>query len=68
MKVTKKALKPYWDGLQLLISVHEAEVEKLEQEMNKKFNKKDLTFFWCDGYCGIGNLDRSMKLVQFEEE
>ena len=68
LKIDKKKLKPYWDALQLLEDVHYAEVNKLEQEMQKELENKGLEFFiGIDGhYCGIGTYDRSMKLVQFD--
>ena len=66
MKVTKKALKPYWVNLQELTDMYQDMVETIEQRMNSDLGRTDLEFFrGVDGYCGIGNLDRSMKLVQF---
>ena len=65
-KITKKQLKPYWKELSKLEEDFENKVMKLELKMSKEFSQP-LEFFMCDGsYCGVGNADRTMKLIHRE--
>ena len=75
IKVTKeliKKLKPYWEQLEVLQCEYIGKVFQLEEKMSKEVGIKDLEFFMCDGeYVGIGNIDRTMKLIhgyQLEKE
>ena len=60
---TIKKLKPYWKKLQELEGEFNLNVHKLELKMQKDLNIDDLEFFWRDGYCGIGNEARTIKLI-----
>jgi len=60
-------MKLYWKMLQMEDNIFWAKVAELEKKMSKKTGIKDLEFFKCDGdYCGIGNSDRTMELIQME--
>lgn len=62
-KPTKKNLKSYWEELSKLEEDFGDKVMELERKMSKEFGQP-LEFFMCDGYhCGVGNADRSMKLI-----
>ena len=65
VKVSKKKLQKYWDELQLIEDWYVKEIAFLEADMEKETGVEGIEFFWSDGYCGIGTVDRSMKLVQF---
>jgi hypothetical protein len=57
-------LKPFVEKLYALEIRRGQEIIKLEKEMNKAVNRKDLEFFYCDGnFAGIGNIDKSMPLI-----
>jgi len=63
-----KQLKPYWEQLQVLGAKFSKQVYKLEQKASKETGIKGIEFFMCDGsYMGIGNVDRSMRLIQRNE-
>jgi hypothetical protein len=68
---TKKQLevmKHYWTILQIELSLYYAKVGKLERDMSKDVGIGDLWFFQCDNdFVGIGNIDRTMELIQREE-
>ncbi len=64
---TIKKLKPYWKKLQELEGKFNLDVYALELKMRNELNIDDLEFFWSDGYCGIGNTSRTIKLVNAEE-
>jgi len=70
IKVTKKLineLKPYWKKLEKIEDDYFHEIYKLEKNMKKKL-KISLEFFRCDGYyAGIGNEERTMKLIHAKE-
>ena len=60
-----KIMKQHWQGLCLLRENYHQEVEKIEQSMRKQTGIEDLEFFETDqGYQGIGNASRTMKLIQ----
>jgi len=57
-------LKPFVEKFYALEIRYCQEIAKIEKEMNKAVNRKDLEFFYCDGsFAGIGNIDRSMPLI-----
>ena len=61
-------LKPYWNQLQNIENEFYRKVYKLEKEMSKEVGIKNLEFFMCDNsHVGIGNLDRTMRLIQRDE-
>lgn len=71
LKPTKKQLeviKLYWAMLQQEELRFLNRVYELERDMVNKTGIQELEFFRCDGdYVGIGNIDRTMKLIQQEE-
>jgi len=61
-------LKLYWDMFQAEQSLFYGRIGELEKAMSKKTGIKDIEFFQCDGdWVGIGNAERTMKLIQREE-
>lgn len=69
LKPSKKQLKifqKFWKEHNKIRNEFYGKEYTLEKEMNKKFNDLGtLEFFNCDGECvGIGNVERSMKLLQ----
>ena len=65
---SKKVLKKYWDELEVAENHFSEWVGKIEAKMEKETGIKGIEFFrdtMCgDGYVGIGNMDRTMKLQQ----
>ena len=70
INLTKKQLKiikSYWKKMQKSELKFHKKIFKLEKEMEKETKIKDIEFFSCDGeYVGVGNADRSMKLIQLK--
>ncbi len=64
---TIKKLKPYWKKLQELEGKFNLNVHELELKMQDEIGMEDLKFFWSDGYCGIGNESRTIKLIHEHE-
>ena len=61
-------LKKYWKKLQVLEDEYFIKVHLLEKAMQRNLKIDDLEFFESDdGYCGIGNLSRTIKLIQADE-
>ena len=61
-------VKLYWDMFQAEQSLFYGRIGELEKAMSKKTGIKDIEFFQCDGdWVGIGNAERTMKLIQREE-
>lgn len=59
-----KKLKPYWKKARELENTFYAGIDSLEREMSKESGVPDLEIFLCDGsMVGIGNYDRTMKLI-----
>lgn len=71
LKPTKKQLKvmkEFWNLLKEREEKFLDDVYNLEQEMQLVSGIEDLEFFKCDGdYVGIGNVDRTMNLIQQED-
>lgn len=66
-KTEIKKLKKYWKQLQILQNDFNFAVEILEDKMQREMKIEDLEFFHCDGYCGIGNTSRTIKLIHEEK-
>ena len=63
-----KKLKVFWKKLQDLEEEFDYEVRVLEELMQKAVDIEDLEFFKSDdGYCGIGNTSRTIKLIQYDK-
>lgn len=64
-----KSIKGYWHTLQLRTEDYLGEVKVIEDKMSEEAGIKGLEFFRSPddgGYCGVGNADRTMKLIQFK--
>ena len=65
---TKKILRKYLKKLGRLEDKFYIEVNKLERSMEKETKIEGIEFFMSDGaYVGVGNADRTMKLIPREE-
>lgn len=71
IKVTKKLLKqlrPFWQEFKKIRDYHDIELAKLEEKMTKKTGIENIEFFFCDNdIAGIGNVERTMRLIHTEE-
>jgi len=72
LKPTKKQLevmKLYWEFLKDAESRFYKSVNFIEEDMRKVTGIKDAEFFMNEygEFCGIGNISRTMKLIQREE-
>ena len=71
IKINKRQLaimKEAWKQLQKDEDIFSGLVMATEKWMEKETGIKDLEFFMCDNsYVGIGNADRTMKLIQREK-
>jgi len=71
IKVTKaliKKLKPYWESLKAMDDLYRTAVYGLEKKITKKIGIKGIEFFMGDNeYVGIGNVDRTMRLIFGQE-
>lgn len=71
MKLTKKQInliQYYWMLLQREISLFEEQVYLLEIQMKNDTKINDIEFFKSDdGYVGVGNTSRTMKLIQLDK-
>jgi len=57
-------LKPYWKQKEQCTDKYFASLCKIETSMSKELGIKGMEFVWCDNYiCGIGDEDRTIKLV-----
>lgn len=67
-KAEIKKLKVFWKKLQKMQEEFDSDVHILEDLMQKALDIDDLEFYMSDdGYCGIGNMSRTIKLVQRDE-
>lgn len=69
-KEQMKILKSFWERLEEIEEEHYNNIEKLQEEMAIKTGIKNIEFYMSpdDGsYCGIGNSDRTMRLIQRHE-
>ena len=70
IKVTKKLikqLKPYWERAKEIELLYLHAINQIEEEMSKDLGIEDLEIFHCDGQAGIGNGERSMRIIHAEE-
>jgi len=71
IKVNKELinkLKPYYEKYEKLTNKYWGEINLLEKEMSLRLKIEGLEFFHCDGdFAGIGNVERTMKLIHREE-
>lgn len=68
MVITKKQLqifKKYWKDVKKLEENFYRGIGRFEEKMSKETGIPDIEIFFCDGeMVGIGNYDRTMKLIQ----
>jgi len=68
IKPTKKQLKvinKYWKDLLAILDTFYGTIFQLEKAMEKETGIKGIEFFMCDNdYRGIGNWQRTMKLIR----
>jgi hypothetical protein len=71
VKITKKQkelIKNYWHQLKDIKSEFDSRVSDLEKELEREVNVEGIEFFMCDNeYVGVGNADRTMRLIQTDE-
>jgi hypothetical protein len=61
---SKKLLKRYWLVLESIENQFWGRLQGIEEVMEKETGIKGIEFFWCDNsIVGIGNMDRTMKLI-----
>ena len=61
-------LKPYWAEYQSISDEYWDKVTKLELRMSKEMGIEEMEFFHCDNeVVGIGNVARTIKLIQREQ-
>jgi hypothetical protein len=59
-----KIMKAYWEKLQQIEAEFSEQVAELEESLSHDINIEGIEFFSCDGsYVGIGNAERTMKLI-----
>lgn len=67
IKVTQKLvkqLKPFWRESQDIQDSYNIKIAGLEREMAKKTGIENIEFFFCDNeIVGIGNVERTMRLI-----
>ena len=62
-----KLMKGAWEWLRLEQDEFYSKVQKIEERLSIVTGIPDLEFFMCDNeYVGIGNVGRTMKLIQWE--
>ena len=63
-----KQLKPFWAKFEIIEGQFYKNIQALEGYMAKATGIKDIEFFKSDiEWCGIGNVSRTMPLIQQEE-
>ncbi len=71
IKVTRrllKQLKPFWREFQKIQGSYTIKIAELEKEMAKKTGIENIEFFFCDNeIAGIGNVERTMRLISDTE-
>lgn len=67
-KKQKDIIKEAWEQMQLDYSEFLSYVQVTEEWMSRKTGIDGLEFFMIDGdYVGVGNADRTMKLISMED-
>ena len=62
-KIKIKELLPYWKTMRRSMAKFHREINMIECKMQKRFEDKDLSFFWIDGdIVGIGTYPTSKKM------
>lgn len=62
-----KIIKEYWELFCEVYDEFYSKIRNLEEEMEMKTNIKGIEFFCSDGeWCGVGNADRTMALIQLD--
>ena len=71
IKVTRKLLKqlkPFWQELQKIQGSYNIKIVELEERMAKKTGIENIEFFFCDNeIVGIGNVERTLRLIRDTE-
>jgi hypothetical protein len=71
IKLSKKQLetiKQCWKVFKKEEEYFYKAISRIEERMSKETGIEGMEFFICDGdWCGIGNADRTLKLIQREE-
>ena len=69
INIPRKKLHPYWKKFCVIHDTFYGMVGRLEERMSKELGVPDIEFIHTDmGWCGIGNVNRTMKLEQFDPE
>jgi len=64
-KEQKRIIKAYWTKFTEIENEFYSQIQELEKNLERETKIKGIEFFSCDGeYCGVGNIDRTMKLIQ----
>ena len=67
-KEQKRIMKCYWEKMQRITNIYYGRLNDLEAELGREIGIKDIEFFFCDNECsGIGNAERTMKLIHRNE-
>jgi len=71
IQITKELinkLKPFWKKYETISNKYWDGITKLEMKMSKEMGIEEMEFFFVDNECaGIGNVARTMKLIQREK-
>jgi len=63
-KEQEKIIKCYWEKFVEIENEYYARLNDLEKDLARETGIKDIEFFFCDNECvGVGNIDRTMKLI-----
>lgn len=67
-KALREKLRPFCDDFHLILDEFYKKIAVIEEEMEEATGVKGIEFFSGDGgYVGVGNLDRTMPLIFFED-
>jgi len=67
-KESIKRLKPFLKTYKLIQDNYSKEIYKLEKAIEELTGIPEIEFFFCDNECvGIGNVERTMELIHWEE-
>jgi len=63
-KEQNRIIKAYWKKFIEVEGEFYSRIQELEKNLEREVQIEGIEFFACDGeYCGIGNIDRTMKLI-----